>query len=199
MYRLEKADIQKASVVLGEAFQDYPIFKYIIPDVDFRKENLKYVCQFLLNLGGTKGEVIGTSDQLEGVSIWIPSRKSNRPEMEALQAGLLGLFVHLSPGSIRRLMDVGGGKAKKRSEFVSGEYVICDMIGIDPRFQRKGLGGKLIGSKLAEIDKASVPCYLETSRPENVEYYKRHQFEKIGEYAIHGVDVFCMVREPRKR
>jgi ribosomal protein S18 acetylase RimI-like enzyme len=199
MYKLQKADFYKASSILGETFNNYPIFTYIIPNSKNRKENLKLLCQFLINLGNAKGEVISTSNKLEGISIWLPSNRSNTSGMEAIQAGLLNLMVHLSPEAINRFIKVGSIKSKKRSEVIFGDYVICDMIGVDPRFQKQGFGRQIIENKLIEFDQANIPCYLETSKPENIEYYKRFKFIQIGEYKIQEVDVFCLKREPNPK
>jgi ribosomal protein S18 acetylase RimI-like enzyme len=198
MYRLQRVDLYKASTILGETFQNYPIFTFIITNRRSRKNNLKYLCNFLLNIGIQQGEVIGTSNKLEGVSIWLPSMKPKNSGTDAIKAGFANLLFHISPVSIIKFIKVGSIKAKKRSELNIGKFVICDMIGIDPRFQRHGFGRQIIDSKLNELDTSDIPCYLETSKSENIEYYKRYKFTKIREYKIQDVDVFCLLREPQK-
>jgi GNAT superfamily N-acetyltransferase len=198
MYKLQKHDLYKASIILGETFYNYPLFKYIIPNSENRKNNLQWLCLFLLNIGNSKGEVVGTSNKLEGISIWFSSSKSNSTSKEAIQAGLLNLFFHISPEAMGRFIHVGIIKVKKRSEIISGEYVICDMIGVYPRYQKQGFGRQMIEVQLLESDKLNIPCYLETSKPENIEYYKRYKFYKIGEYKIQGVNVYCLKRETNR-
>ena len=196
MYKLQKRDLNKASAILGRSFNDYPIFNYIIPDPEYRKDKLKYLCRFLLSLGMAKGEVIGPSDKMEGVSIWLPSKGSKASGMDAIRAGFLNLFAHVKPGTISRLMEIGKIKGRRRAEVIKGQYYLCDMIGVDPPLQKQGFARKMIEAKLLEFDREEMPCYLETSKHENVSYYKRFGFSQINEYRIKDVDVFCLKRDP---
>ncbi len=85
MYKLQKGDLFKASTILGEAFSNYPIFEYIIPNSAYRRKHLKYLCHFLLRLGISKGEVIAPNDTLEGVSIWLPSTGTKNSGIDAIE------------------------------------------------------------------------------------------------------------------
>jgi predicted GNAT family acetyltransferase len=196
MYKLQKRDLNKASAVLSRSFNDYPIFRYIIPDPEYRKAKLKYLCHFLLSLGIAKGEVIGPSDKMEGVSIWLPPKGSKSSSMDPIRAGLLNLFVHVRLGTISRFIEVGRIKGKMRAEIIKGHYYLCDMIGVDPLFQKQGFGRKMIEAKLLEFDREEMPCYLETSKHGNIAHYERFGFSQIDGYKIKDVDVFCLHRHP---
>jgi ribosomal protein S18 acetylase RimI-like enzyme len=81
-----------------------------------------------------------------------------------------------------------------RAEMIKGQYYSCDMIGVDSLLQRQGFGRKMIEAKLLEFDREEVPCYLETSKQENIVYYERFGFSQINEYKIKDVGVFCLHR-----
>jgi ribosomal protein S18 acetylase RimI-like enzyme len=196
MYRLQKRDLNKASALFSQSFNNYPIFNYIIPDPEYRKAKLKYLGHFLLRLGFARGEVIGPSNKIEGVSIWLPPKGSKSSSLHPIRAGLLNLFVHVKPGTISRFIEVGKIKGKMRAQIIKGQYYSCDMIGVDPLFQRQGFGRKMIEAKLLEFDREEIPCYLETSKQENIAYYERFGFSQINEYKINDVDVFCLNRHP---
>jgi ribosomal protein S18 acetylase RimI-like enzyme len=196
MYKLQKKDLNKASATLGRSFNDYPMFNYIIPDSEYRKDKLKYLCYFLLSLGIAKGEVIGPSNKMEGVSIWLSSNGSKSSGVDALRAGLLNLLIHIKPGTIRRFIEVGKIRGKKRTEIIKGQYYLCDMIGVDPLLQKQGFGRKMMEAKLLEFDREKMPCYLETSKHENIAYYKQFGFSQINRYEIQSLDVFCLKRDP---
>jgi predicted GNAT family acetyltransferase len=196
MFKLQKKDLSKASATLSQSFNDYPIFNYIIPDPEYRKDKLKYLCHFVLRLGIAKGEVIGPSNRMEGVSIWLPPNRSKSSAMDAIRAGLLNLFVHIKPGTIRTFIEVGKTKGKMRTEIIKGQYYLCDMIGVDPLLQKQGFGRKMIEAKLLEFDREEMPCYLETSKHENIAYYERFGFSLINKYKIQDIDVFCLKRDP---
>lgn len=196
MYKLQKRDLNKASAILSQSFNNYPIFNHIIPDPEYRKDKLKYLCRFLLSLGIAKGEVIGPSNKMEGVSIWLPSKGSNGSGMDAIRAGLLNLFFHIKPGTVSRFIEVGKIKGEMRAEIIKGQYYLCDMIGVDPLLQKQGFGRRMIEAKLLEFDRVKMPCYLETSKHENIVYYERFGFSQINNYKIQDVDVFCLKRDP---
>ena len=184
MYKLQKKDLSKASATLSRSFHDDPIFKFVIPDPEYRKDKLRYLCHFIIRLGIAKGEAIGPSDKMEGVSLWLPSKGSKDSGVDAIRAGLLNLFVHIEPGTIRRFVEVGRTKGKMRAGIIKGQYYLCDMIGVDPLFQKQGFGRKMIEAKLLIFDREEMPCYLETSKCENIAYYERFGFSQINKYKI---------------
>ena len=70
------------------------------------------------------------------------------------------------------------------------------MIGVNPLFQRRGFGRKMIESKLFDCDKIKMRCYIETSDLTNINYYEKFGFSLINEYNIQDIKVFCLLREP---
>lgn len=195
MYSLQDSDLSKASATLAKAFHAYPVFEYIIPDASRRNRKLKYIFRFLLGLGKLHGEVIAPSDQLEGISVWIPSSGSHSSSLDALRAGLLALFLRIDIKSIGRLMAIGTIKRKRRNAIMREPFYLCDLIGVDPLRQRQGIGRIMVETKLIELDKEKIPCYLETSRLENVNYYKQFGFSLLHQYKIFSIDVFCLLRK----
>jgi GNAT superfamily N-acetyltransferase len=195
MYKLQKGDLYKASIIMGQAFYDYPIFSYIIPNEAYRKRNLSYICRFLLGLGFINGEIFAPSENLEGVSVWFLSSKAYSSRIDAFRAGLLSLFLHFDTKTIRRLIEIGKIKRINREKILKGSFCLCDMIGVNPFMQKQGIGRQMLEAKLQEFDKEKVPCYLETSKVENVDYYKKFGFTLIRHYKISEVDVFCLQRK----
>jgi GNAT superfamily N-acetyltransferase len=193
-YNIQKCDIDKAARILSQSFINYPIFNYIIPDDAYRKRKLIYIFKFLIRLGLANGEVISTSERIEGVSIWIHSKNNNSSLLTVLQAGLLSLCFCVNFGVLYRLIKVGARKRDTRTKIISELYCQLDMIGVDPLLQRHGYGRRMIEEKLTELDNRKIPCYLETSRIQNVAYYTKLGFELIHEYEIMNIKVFCLLR-----
>jgi GNAT superfamily N-acetyltransferase len=52
-----------------------------------------------------------------------------------------------------------------------------EAMGVHPRAQRRGVGSRLITPVLTLADESGLPCYLQTSDPANIEYYRRYGFE----------------------
>ena len=67
-------------------------------------------------------------------------------------------------------------------------------VGVDPLYQRQGIGSRLMVHFCASVDANSEPAYLETDRVENVRFYEKFSFNVIGETDIFGVRNFFMWR-----
>jgi ribosomal protein S18 acetylase RimI-like enzyme len=64
-----------------------------------------------------------------------------------------------------------------------------------PSMQRAGVGRALMGHVLGEADARELPVYLETTRPENVPYYRSFGFSVAGEEALpEGARMWFMAR-----
>src|SRR5512145_2068942 len=120
MYKLQQGDLSKASTILSQSFNNYPIFEYVIPDPIYRRDHLKYLCRFLLGLGVSRGEVIAPSNKIEGVSIWLPSNGSAISRMDAIRSGLLGLVFRIDAKILGRFLELGNIKGKTRAKIVQG-------------------------------------------------------------------------------
>lgn len=196
MYKIQHKDLPKASSILSQAFKNYPLFEYVLPDSASRTDQLKHLCQFILRLGMSKGMVIAPSNALEGVSIWLPSEGFPNSAMDAVRAGLLNLLLNVNIKALGRFIEIGNAKGRKRADIVGGSYWLCDMIGVDPLLQGRGVGRHMIEAQLNYLDKAKMPCYLETSEVRNIGYYEKYGFDLIDQYKIHNVHIFCLQWKP---
>jgi GNAT superfamily N-acetyltransferase len=71
------------------------------------------------------------------------------------------------------------------------------MIGVDPRHQGAGHGGRLLRHALAVCDRAGIPAYLESSNPRNIALYLRCGFEPLGAIKVEDAPtVTPMLRRP---
>ncbi len=195
LYHVEESDVNKAALVLGRSFGDYPIFTYILPEHKARTRKLPLLFSFLIRNGLQTGEVVAPSNNLEGISIWIMNVGNQPPQINAVKSGILGLLFWLDPASLQRFIAVGREKEKTRQKLLSRSYCLLDVIGIDPKLQRHGYARSMLQAKLHELDSKGFPCYLETSSNTNIAMYESYGFSMISQYNLFGVDVFCMMRE----
>ena len=69
-------------------------------------------------------------------------------------------------------------------------------FGVTPGFQGKGIGSRLMKYYLTGLDKIGIPSYLETDKPINVRFYRKHGYKVIEtDYSL-GVEFYCLWREP---
>jgi GNAT superfamily N-acetyltransferase len=72
------------------------------------------------------------------------------------------------------------------------------LIGVDPVYQRRGLGSALLQHGLAACDRDQTLAYLESTSPASVPLYQRHGFEVMGEIVVgNSPPMFPMLRRPR--
>jgi ribosomal protein S18 acetylase RimI-like enzyme len=70
-------------------------------------------------------------------------------------------------------------------------------IGVDPGAQGRGVGARLMRQFCDELERQSLPGYLETDRSQNVAFYARSGFEVVSEAQVLGVRNFFMTRRVR--
>ena len=73
------------------------------------------------------------------------------------------------------------------------------VIGVEPEFQGKGIGSRLMQVGLDRADDEELECYLETVTEEDVEFYEKHDFDIILNRGF-GVNnqYWLMTRAPLK-
>ena len=67
-------------------------------------------------------------------------------------------------------------------------------VGVEPDFQGKGIGRRLLDVYCSEIDHDRESGYLETDKPQNVEFYRKFGFEIVSEALVIGVRTYFMTR-----
>lgn len=71
------------------------------------------------------------------------------------------------------------------------------VLGVDPRHQGRGLGRALVQPVLDQCDRAVLPAYLETQKPENLPFHERFGFRVTDEISVPGSPpVWLMWRDP---
>ncbi len=72
------------------------------------------------------------------------------------------------------------------------------LLGTDPGWQRRGVGSALVAAVLERADQDQTLAYLETQKPENIPWYRRHGFEVVDELHPQGCPImWTMRRDPR--
>ena len=83
-----------------------------------------------------------------------------------------------------------GATLQRRRPLVPHWYLA--VLGVDPAFQGRGLGRRLVDA-FVEIARADrVPAYLECDRDESVAFYRRQGFVVRGTVCVHGVPCRCL-------
>lgn len=186
-----KKDVAGVARALARAFDDDPVSMYIFPDNERRRRQLEHF--FRLQINRTflrRGEGYTTSD-LRGGAFWM-TPDSGRPGFwEVLQQIPLVFVVGRRLAPTMRLLALLDSRHPKTPHYYLGT------VGTDPAWQGRGIGSAMLEPVLRRCDAEGLPAYLESSKEQNLSFYRRHGFEVREELQVdEGPRLWLMWREP---
>jgi len=197
LFRLGKAQIKPAAEVFARAFQNDPMYIYIIPKSDDRKKIVQHIFQFRIRYGVLYGEVYSISPNLEGIAMWIPSENAHMTLWGSLRARVLLLYLRAGKNIISRLESIGDYGSPIHKRHADFPHWHLSSIAVDPFFQRKGHARTLLKTMLTRIEQEGLPCFLDTHVEKNVSIYQRFGFKIVETGVIPGTGIphWAMLRE----
>lgn len=76
-------------------------------------------------------------------------------------------------------------------------HTLC-LLGVSPDCRRGGVGRRLLGDWLAQVDRLQpAPVHLETDVEQNLAFYAGDGFEPIADFRVFGVPVWSLRRPAR--
>jgi ribosomal protein S18 acetylase RimI-like enzyme len=175
--RLSADAASAAGAVLAASHDNYPAFRFQIPDPQVRNRFLLPFQTGAARDAAIYGSLFGAylEDHLAGVALWQPpGRFPLSPLRKARMTPALLRAAIAAPGAFPRF--ARSGAALERA-FPDEPVWYLETLGIHPRYQRRGVGAALLATGLAVVDADHVACHLHTSDEANVEYYKQWGFE----------------------
>lgn len=194
---LSKENIKPASGVLARAFQESPINIYACPDAGVRKKKLPNAFESVLRYGIKYGRVYSTSDQIEGVAVWIRPESMKMTFRRMWWSHALWPTMRIGLRASVRMLRLNDYIERKHVELAPFDHWYLMLLGVDPVYQGNGYGGRLIKGMPSEAAEAELPCYLETETESNVRLYQHFGFEVIDEFVVPGtpVKIWIMLRQ----
>jgi GNAT superfamily N-acetyltransferase len=183
------AQAQSVSDSLTLAFANDPAVRWMYPDPH---QYRTFFPHFVRAFAG-KALTLGTAQSVgafQGVALWLPP--GVLPDDEVVGPLLQETVFADRQDDLFALFDQMG------SQHPNMPHWYLPLVGVDPRYQRRGLGSVLLDSMLAVCDRQGFPVYLEATSPENVPLYERHGFAVTGVLqAGTSPEIFAMLREAR--
>jgi GNAT superfamily N-acetyltransferase len=178
---LERRELDAAARMLAAAFDEDPLFAWLLPDAELREHWLRWF--FATGLG----------QSLDAGGAWVLE-----PDVGAialLPAGAwpisLAKVVASVPTPTRRptwrLASAGIHLLRRIAALhPTDRHVYVAILGVHPREKGRGRGGALLRHAAALAREAGVPQYLETGNPVNLTLYRRFGFEVVETIESHG-------------
>jgi len=199
LIRINRDRAEPAIKVLSDAFKDYPLLQYYFPDIRIRKKISNYFLSLAVYSGIKYGKVYATSENLEGIAIWIPSKNYPLTLWKMLRSVPISKILGFSKYGGFKLMHFNEYIEVIHQRQISVNHWFLQAIGVNPKFQGRSFAGKLIRPMLKKIDEEHLPCYLETISEKNVSIYEHFDFETVDKSTIPETELinWAMLRKAR--
>ena len=178
---------------------DDPVFAWMLPDAPARRRRLALFFSNVLRHeapGVHVIEVAWVGERMAGGALWYPPPGRYVP---SLGRQLLALPGHVAV--LRGRLGMAQTYVKSAlGAHPSEPHWYLQYVGVEPEFQRKGIGAALISFRVHGCDADSQAAYLESSNPKNLALYARLGFQPTGLLALPAgaPEVTTMWRPPAR-
>ncbi len=185
-------DVAAISKSLARAFEDDPVWEFLVPDPATRVRRCEVIFATMLRVQHVPHAACYTEPGLAGAAIWDPPGKWRMTPAQLLR-GTVGFARGFRAGMPKALRTLS---AVERQHPRTPHYYLA-ILGTDPEHQGKGIGSSLLRPVLDRCDDAGHGAYLESSKEANIPFYRRHGFEVTGEITLpKGPKIWPMWRDP---
>jgi ribosomal protein S18 acetylase RimI-like enzyme len=150
---------------------------------------------FRVGLAAMKGTKLVATDgsQILGLIHWVHSPACQFSGLEQLRmAPAMVKGVGLGPA-----LRVASWQSSWSKHDPSRPHVHLGPLGVSPEAQGQHLGHRLMEHYCEALDRTGDSGYLETDRPENVNFYRRFGFEVTDEVRVLGIANYLMWRKAK--
>lgn len=185
------ADVPRLVESFAAAFQDDPVFGWLMPDERRRRDRLRAFFGVELTAVGLARGAVWTHDGLSGAAIATPPGRWRLPW--AVQLRHTGEFVRAFGA---RLGHAGALLQLMERRHLREPHHYLAYVGVTPEQQGQGLGTVLMEPTLARCDREGLPAYLEATSPRNIALYERLGFVALGELTLGSSPPLTLMRRP---
>lgn len=195
---LDPADVEAAAGVLVRSFADDPGLHFVFPDPADLERLGPSLAHAVIRYALRCGAPLVTPDEVRGAALWFPPDAPQPTHDDLVETGLAAVPGQIGPeawGRFQRLLD---HLDALHPHYAPEPHWYLAMLGVDPAWQRQGLGEALMRPVFAAADRDGLSCYLEAPTESNARYYERRGFRVLAETDVPGSDihVWLMRREP---
>ncbi|GAA3815686.1 GNAT family N-acetyltransferase [Cellulomonas soli] len=175
---LTPGDVPAAARVLADALAEDPGYTYLFPSAARRARELDALYRMTLSDAVRHGTVFATrhaGDVTGVVAVYPPGAypmDARRWWRQSWRLVRLALHAREHSRALARFGDL-------TSEGVPGDAWYVEAVGVRPDLQRQGRGKALFEAVHGTIDGSGAAAYLETTKPENVGYYRALGYDPV--------------------
>ena len=185
-----RSEVDVVARVLGEAFQDDPVSKWVFPGDERRREVQPAFFRAFTEAAFADGEVYLAHDHT-AASLWFRSDGGESPEE------FMDRFAFLDPDDLDRFAVLS--ELMAANSVHPRPHLHWQFCGLVPSAQGKGVGSAIARQHFRRLDAEGVPCSGEASSGRSARLWRRHGFVDSGEPFAPpgGPQMFPIWREPQ--
>ena len=187
-------DVPRLADALARAFDGDPPMRWFLPDPETRVERARRLFDVMLRRVHIARDHCYTTEELSGGALWVPpgTWRLSVVDQVALLPGMLRVFG-------RGLGRAQRGLTVMESGHPRAVHYYLDSLGVEPRWQGRGLGSALMRPVLERCDAERMPAYLNAGSPGSRDLYLRHGFHVTEEFRLPdgGPPLWRMWRDPQ--
>jgi len=188
------ADFPRLAVCLARAFETDPVLRWLIPGIAAWQRRAPRFYAAVLEHFAPAATILTTAEH-SGAAVWLapfPRRPGRVAEVRYALRILATLRGRAHLG-LRLVSQIEAVHPRTGHWYLS-------LLGVEPSAQGRGLGSRLMRPVLDRCDRDGIAAYLESSKEENIPFYRRHGFAIVGEIRVAGgPTLWPMLRPPRPR
>lgn len=184
MYKIENNEIEKVAALLCQAFQNYPMHKWIFST----EKNHRYI-QYIFNRACAKycmkyGHAWKTSD-LEAILLVKRPNDTGISIWKYILSGMLKLHFTANETTLKRMEYINSKMLDERNKIMGKtKHWHPWVMATSPNKQHRGLGGKVAEYMINIAINSKMPIFAQTSYSDLIPFYKSLGFNIESQFTI---------------
>jgi ribosomal protein S18 acetylase RimI-like enzyme len=193
---MSMGDLGWSTDLLTDAFEGLPPATHMFHGAKARKK-LAYFMRCGARYALLYGECHATEEQ-DAAALWLVPGATHMTPGRMFRAGMFAAPLRFGPSDLKAFGSFVKHTDEVHREVAPDPHYYLLTLGVAPKAQGNGAGGRLLRSMLERCDAEGMPAYLETQRPENVPIYERFGFKTASETSIPDIGLrnWGMIRAP---
>jgi ribosomal protein S18 acetylase RimI-like enzyme len=175
--------------VQARAFQNDPLWRYLLPDINARQVVLESFFKVFLKFSIANFKAYGVSKPVDGVAVWSSPNQEGMSLSGVFGTDLLKLVSSRMFFSFFKAYRVFSRFEKMHRKCAPQPHYYLEAIAVIPESQSKGFASRLIRPLLEKAEKEMVGAYTETVTASNVGLYEHFGFQCVEEVKMPNTDL----------
>ena len=162
------------------AFFDDPLMVHYLPGISQRRRFLPGMMLTSLRYCRRYGEVWATPE-LDAAACWLPPSHLKFSNFGLARAAFGALPLGLGLRTIGRMLRSEARLDGLHNTNLPEPHWYLMLLGVSPARAGRGIGSRLLASKMDRLKAEDMPVYLETMLGSNVDFYRKRGFRVLDE------------------